>query len=77
MELELDSIQKRRHDHAIKLAIAFLEGRCHPMLSKLLVVDSEGFITIRQARTKTGRKRFDVAAASLYNDVVEDQRQRE
>ena len=63
-ELKLDSLKRRRNQHAIDLATSILSRQTHPALFGILDNNSEN------KRTKIGQKRFSVIAEQLLNNHI-------
>ncbi len=67
--LGLSTLKERREMKIIKTVNNIVENQCHPYLSDMLFIDSDGLLTNNETdRISFGRKRFSSYAKHLYNN---------
>ena len=70
-QLNLDSLMERRKLRIKDLVVKAIENKSKLSLTELFVMDNNGKIAIPSWRTLSGKRRFSVIAAKLFNEICE------
>jgi Reverse transcriptase (RNA-dependent DNA polymerase)/Endonuclease-reverse transcriptase len=69
LSLNLETLEKRRHDHIIALIRSCVSGKCHPTFrDKFVLCPDETVMNNCTAKRSIGHKRFSVYAKKIFND---------
>ena len=68
-ELKLETLEKRRKDHILKIVDNIIERKCHPALMNMFQENKENdLLEIKTTKTVHGKKRFCITGAIAYNE---------